>query len=146
MQRELLTALIQKSSDALAKLTTELGEKATWQPLDKGRSAVDQCVECGYLSKVMAKALSAQGQPEFDRDKMNALKAENNTPEGALNVLAVGRDILLTAIADFPAESWDIKQTLPWGEFSFFELGMFIYWNNTYHEGQISYIQTLIGE
>jgi hypothetical protein len=146
MQEELLTTLIQKSGDALAKLTTELGDKANWKPLDKGRSACDQCVECGLLSTFIAASLNTQGPPPFDRDRLNALKAECDTAEKALAVLSEGTQALLSAITSFPADKWDVKQTLPWGEFSFFDLGMFVYWNNTYHEGQISFIQTLAGE
>jgi len=77
MQSQVLTELIKKSSAGLAQATTELGDKATWKPLDKGRSAVDQCVECGYVSMLIAGALDTQGMPAFDRDGMNAAKAEN---------------------------------------------------------------------
>jgi hypothetical protein len=144
MQEKLLTELIRKSSDVLTKVTTELGDKAGWKPLDKGRSACDQCVECGLLSTLVAGSLNTQGPPAFDRDQLNALKAECDTAEKALKVLSEGSTALLSAIQSFPEDKWDVKQTLPWGEFSFFDLGMFVYWNNTYHEGQISYISTLI--
>ncbi|MGC4044332.1 MAG: hypothetical protein QM758_11085 [Armatimonas sp.] len=143
MQSEVLTGMITRSSGALVKATTELGEKALWNPMGKGRNAVDQCVECGFLSTLIAESLKTQSSPPFDREKMVALKAENDTPEKALALLNSGTDELLAAIAAFPAENWGVTMTLPWGENSFADLVRFVYWNNTYHEGQINYIQTL---
>jgi hypothetical protein len=107
---------------------------------------VDQCVECGYISKVIAGALNTQGLPEFDWEKMSTLKAENDTPEKALGVLSAGTEILLAAIAAFPADQWGTTQVLPddWGEHSFAYLVHIVNWNNTYHEGQVSYISTLL--
>ena len=143
MQSEVLTGMITRSSTAIAKATTELGDKAIWRPMGKGRNAIDQCVECGFLSTLIAESLKTQAPPPFDRERMVALKAENDTPEKALAVLTSGSEALLAAIAAFPDENWGVTMTLPWGEHSFADLVRFVYWNNSYHEGQINYIQTL---
>ena len=145
MQSKVLTEMITKSSAGLAQATADLGDKATWKPLDKGRSAVDQCVECGFVSNLIAGALNTQGLPAFDRDGILAAKADNDTPEKALALLTSGTEALIAAIAAFPADQWDTVQALPqWGDHSFTELVMYINWNNIYHEGQISYISTLL--
>jgi hypothetical protein len=47
---------------------------------------------------------------------------------------------------NLPADKADDVVELPWGEkYTLGDLAIIVWWNNTYHNGQICYIQTLLG-
>lgn len=131
---------------ALAKAAQELGEKATWKPLDKGRTALDQVQECAGLTRLCARVFEAGEMISISPDGMAQLRAKIDTLETATTYLHTAVEDLGRAIEAFPAEKLDEKIILPFGtgiEKSFAELAMMNYWNMVYHEGQVNYIQTL---
>ena len=147
--RTLLINLNRQGAAKLEKAARELGDRITWRPLDKGRSALNQVVECGAINLLGAQLLEKQAVPPFDPAMFERTYAENDTPEKAFALLAQGTDALVKAIEAFPEEKWEEKVTLPFGggmEMSFAEVALLNYWNMTYHEGQVNYIQTLCAE
>ena len=52
----------------------------------------------------------------------------------------------MAAMRQLPADKADDVVELPWGEkYTLGDLANIVWWNNTYHNGQICYIQTLLG-
>lgn len=146
--QDFMAQRIRAAGEGLAKAARETGDRMTWKPLGRGRSALDQVVECGGFNHLGAQILEQGAFPAtgFSHEK---LIAENDTPEKALTLLAEGTERLARAIASFPPERLEEKITLPLGggiERSFAEVGAMCHYNTVYHEGQVNYIQTLFEE
>lgn len=141
-----LARMVRKSAEDLGKAATELGDKMTWRPLDKGRSALDQVQECAGIALLGTQILTTQAMPPMDPSTFEKLRADHDTPAKALQLLSEAADQCARAIETFPDDKMDHKITLPFGggmEKSFAEIPLMVYWNTVYHEGQVNYIQTL---
>jgi hypothetical protein len=124
-------------------------DRQDWQPLDLGRSALSQVQECAIINPFFAAILNTQAVPAMENEAYAAAKAALATPEAARAALAASADTLQAAIEAFPEEKLGETVTLPWGEgmvMTFGQIMLAPYWNMTYHQGQISYIQTLYGD
>ncbi len=144
-----LAQMIRGANDALGKAASELDDKMTWRPLDKGRSALDQVVECGGFAGLGAHIFTHLAVPPLDPSVMQKFRTEYDTPEKALGLLSSATDECARAIEALPAEKLDVKVTLPFGggmEKTLAEFALMLYWNSVYHEGQVNYIQTLAAE
>jgi len=150
LDNQTLASQITDSAASLESAAIALGDKAVWSPLDKGRSAVSQLVECGGIMMLSAQILREKACPPLDRAAMQAAQAENDTLDKAVGVLQAGRDALVAALGETPAsEIASVVVTLPFGggmDKTLSEVVGLCYWNNSYHEGQINYIQTLAAE
>ncbi|MCX6360571.1 MAG: DinB family protein [Armatimonadetes bacterium] len=124
-------------------------ERQDWKPLDLGRSALSQVQECAIINPFFAAILTTQTVPAMEGEAYAAAKAALATPEAARAALAASADTLQAAIETFPDEKLGETVTLPWGEgmvMTFGQIMLAPYWNMTYHQGQIAYIQTLYGD
>ena len=140
-----------QAADALARTAKAMpDDKQTWKPLDEGRSALDQVVECGGgMNLFMSRILQNRALPEMNPREHERMVAENDTMEKALALLEKGTVALLSAIESFPKEHLGDTIRLPFGggmDRTFEEVMFMPYWNMTYHTGQINYIQTLYGD
>ena len=54
VSQQALARMTRTSAEALARAGLELGDKISWRPLDRGRSALDQIVECGGFAGIGA--------------------------------------------------------------------------------------------
>jgi hypothetical protein len=146
MTNQDIISLLQKSVEGLTKATSALGDKAAWSPLDKGRSAGNQVAECAFITAGAAQAVEAGAFPTMDMAQFGPMVAElGNQPEKALAMLADNSAKLCAALEACTPEKLETVVTLPWGEqATLTEVAMIVHWNNTYHEGQINYISTLV--
>lgn len=143
--KQMTIELATSSAASLEKATLALGDKATWSPLDKGRTAVNQVAECALIAQLTADILTTQVMPAPDWEAFGKAQAALDTPEKAIAALKEMTANLVAAIEALPESAADTKVTLPWGtEMTLGSLPMLVYWNNTYHEGQINYISTLL--
>jgi hypothetical protein len=148
ISQQTLANMNRGAAAALAKAAHDLGAKATWKPLDRGRTALDQVQECAGLTRLCASIFAAGHMVPVNMDNMAQLRARLDTLEKAAPYLHTAIEDLGRLIEEFPAEKLDEKIVLPFGggmEKSFAELALMNYWNMVYHEGQINYIQTLCG-
>ncbi|MFM7187982.1 MAG: hypothetical protein ACKO14_09220 [Armatimonadota bacterium] len=137
---------IEVSIVELEKELLKLGEHATWSPLDKGRTAVDQVAECALITDWVAQTLEDCALAPMDWEGYGTAKASLDTPEKALGALKPATERIIAALRQLPAEKAGDVIELPWGEtYTLGELANIVWWNNTYHNGQICYIQTLLG-
>ena len=145
MTNDDIIGLVKKSVDALTKATTALGDKATWSPLDKGRTAVNQVAECALIAGGVSGILHAKSAESLDMSGFGqAIAALATDAESVLAALATNADSLCAAIATLTEADYAITVQMPWGAtYTLSEVAMLVYWNNTYHEGQINYIATL---
>jgi hypothetical protein len=150
LSNDTIIDMINKSVASLTKATQELGEKAQWRPLDKGRSAAHQAAECAMICDLCTLTFANDVFPEVNWETFmaenNALSADT---EKTLATLAVNAEKLCAVVASASAEKLATMVTLPFGpdmHESLAEIALYAYWNNTYHEGQINYIQVLAAE
>jgi len=123
-------------------------DKLTWKPLDTGRSVLSQIAECAVVTGFTAHILNSRVMPPFDNEAYAQQTGALDTLDKALAALHASSEALVAAIEAFPTEELDTKISLPWfPEPQPFAQVMFVcYWNNLYHVGQVSYIQTLYGD
>lgn len=123
-----------------------------WKPLDNGRSALDQLQECAQSPDWYRSILEARNSPKFDpaeMQKMMAERAQWPTIDACEKVCHERAQRLLGVIRTFPNQDLEKTISLPFAEnqvFSMADVMLFLYWNLTYHLGQINYIQTLYGD
>lgn len=124
-------------------------EKQTWSPLDAGRTALSLVQECAVMNRYFAGILRDRKAPEFNWAEYQAACNALETSEKALAELEKATDELVREICAFPEGELATMVRMPWGEgFTVpFQAVMFMpYWNMTYHQGQLAYIQTLYGD
>jgi hypothetical protein len=146
MTNDELSGLVRKSAADLIEAARALDDKVSWSVNDKGRSAADQLAECTVLTEVTATLLTTKTMPPFDMEKFKAVTAPLTAdPTGTMKKLADNTEALSGAIAKLAPEDHDFTVTMPWGEeMTLSEVVMLIYWNNSYHQGQINFISTLL--
>lgn len=150
---ETAATLAQQAADKLVKnLHAMPADKQQWKPPSDGRSAHDQVLECAVMNGMAAKILNDQAFPNFETMDWGGMfakaAAENDTVEKLLGTLEKSTADLIAATKAFPADKLGESVMVPfdgstrtWAEVIFFP-----YWNMTYHEGQINYIQLLYGD
>lgn len=142
-----IIAALNNSVTSLTKLINELGENASWSPLDKGRTALDQVAECALIAGFAAGIIQSKEVPPVDWAAFETAKKGLAADSAAtLAALAAKTGELTAVLEGLSADDAAFEVTLPWGEVvTLAGLADVVYWNNTYHEGQINYIQTLLG-
>ena len=139
---------LKSSAVDLAKLITALGDKASWSPLDKGRTALNQVAECALMTGACVGIIANKAVPNFDWEAFGKAQAELETDTSALlAALADNTEALAAAIEGLSAEDAAFEVTMPWGEtYTLAGLADVNYWNNTYHQGQINLIQQMVND
>lgn len=138
------------SADQLIRQVERLGEKATWQPLDEGRTALDQLAECALITGSMPQILGAYKFPDLTADdfaEFEKNKAALDTVEKAATKLRESAQAAASAIRNIPDEKLSERMKF-WGEEPWLIADVAAYpgWNHTYHVGQVCYVQTLAGD
>jgi hypothetical protein len=131
--------LLRQSYADLISAAEKLGDKIAWSPQDKGRTAQDQLTECGVFAQMIV--LFAQGETNLD---MASLSAPIDTPEKSLALCREFSEKLAVLVENQTIEGLNKVVETPFGARSMVRFLMLCYWNNGYHEGQISYISTLV--
>ena len=135
---------IEKSAEDLIKVAMALPEdKRDWKPLDKGRSALSQLAECAAINTLSAKVVEAAAWQDSLMAEHGPLVAALDTPEKAIDALREGTVHLVKAIRETPDSHLAHQITLPWATVSLAQMFLMPLWNMSYHEGQITYIETL---
>lgn len=146
---QIAAKLNRESSEALIRNIEAMpAEKAEWKALELGRSALSQVQECAVIAAMFADTFSNHAMPAMEDDAFGKSMSELDTVAKAVAALRANTENLVKAIEAFPADSLEKTVLLPWEQTpkSFAEVMFTNYWNSTYHEGQISFIQTLYGD
>ena len=129
---------------AVAVATPE--DKLTWQPLDNGRTIMDQLVECTLANRKWTNILRTGVYGNIGGEAAEQAYAELNTREKVTVSLRETAADLAAAIEAVPDADLARNLETPWGPYTLARSCMHAYWNMVYHEGQINYIQTLYGD
>jgi hypothetical protein len=125
-------------------------ERRTWRPMDEGRAALDQVMECAQVADWFARILATQDaeflSPGF-LESERAARSSVQTIEGAEAALNASSERLFAALAAVPAEVLDQTVEIMPGWSDTLANVMFMPLRNLwYHIGQVNYIQTLYGD
>jgi len=126
-------------------------DKLEWSPLDAGRSVLDICRELA-MTPTWA-AATVDGPPvEWTEEAFAAVKQEQSTwttVEACEEQFNQRMEATAALFLAFPDERLSETKWLPYDggrDFTFEEIMDYPRWNCTYHLGQISYIQILLGD
>ena len=158
---EFVAAATQKTAEDLITALLALPEdKRGWRPLDQGRSALDQAAECAVTNRISIAVVESawvQNDPEkltaalralpTDAESWRRAKAEiDRDAETVAAALRENTEKLAATIRAVPTDALDTEVELPWGPATASFVINYPLWNMAYHEGQISYIATLLKE
>jgi hypothetical protein len=135
--------LLKQSYVDLLGAAEKLGEKITWSPNEKGRTALDQVAECIVIGNMLLALLEGTAPLAYKPDVFQSAKDAIDTKEKATTLCTTIAERLALLVAQQTTEQLNTIVDTPFGPRSTIRLLMLIYWNNGYHEGQINYIATL---
>lgn len=147
--QQLAAKLNKDACDILVRNAKAMPEdKVVWQPLEQGRSVLNQLQECAVIANFTTHTLNHHTLPEMDNEVFGKSMAALDTLDKAIAALETNTTELVSAIEAFPDENLDKTVQLPWlpTPTSLAEIMMMNYWNSVYHQGQVCYIQTLYGD
>ena len=147
--QQLAVKLNREAAETLIRNVRALPEdKAAWQPLDKGRTALSQLQECAIICGLSIYTLANHTLPPDFNETFGRELPEIDTVDKAIARLEERTEKLAATIEAFQDADLEKTVTMPWrpDPTSLAELMFMNYWNVVYHIGQISYIQTLYGD
>ncbi|HLK59831.1 MAG TPA: DinB family protein [Chthonomonadaceae bacterium] len=139
-----LTREVAETLIAVASATPE--ERLNWQPLDNGRTILDQLVECTLANRKWTNILRSRRYADLGRAAAEQVYAELDTLSKVVPRLRETAADLAAAIEAVPDAVLAQTVETPWGPYTLARSCTHAYWNMVYHEGQINYIQTLYGD
>jgi len=151
LAKDFLIQLTREQIDALFRNARALPpERLEWRPMDQGRSALDQVRECTAIPRLLSRILRERAF-NVEREEMDALRAEWATwsLDEAEKVGRKETEEFVQLLASLDEETLETSIPVPiFGgrERTLLEIAATHAWNLIYHNGQIAYIQTLLGD
>ena len=143
IQEYVARATQKKAHELLAAARALPEDRQHWKPSGQSRSVVDLVAECAIVNKVSVQLLQERSWDEAGRAERQKAQAALDTLEKAAAALLENTQSLVTAIRAVSEEELEREIVLPGETSTVREDLLHSYWNMTYHEGQINYIQTL---
>jgi uncharacterized damage-inducible protein DinB len=151
--QEIAAGMIEKISRDLQILAENTpADRLNWQPSGdggEGRTILDQLVECAFANRKWTLILREGAYRTLTPTERAEMEPPEPTLELALTLLRQTTAELAATIRALPDEFVAQRWTLEWNTKvtrTVAEACLHPYWNMAYHEGQISYIQTLYGD
>ena len=147
---EFLTYLTEHQIDGLFEAARALpADKLAWKPAPGARSALDQLQEVATAPAWFTDTHKKR-KMEFDMEAFQKWREERSkiTDIDELEKLCrANMRTYLDSIKDLDEAELGDKYEMPFpGEFKLADILTYHFWNISYHEGQINYIQTLYGD
>lgn len=144
-----LTKDLNQSAYMLSKAALAIPtDKLDWTPGGKTRSTIDILKECAWFPAWLTYAVENKKAPSDVETKSiveNALK-EGTTCESLCEIIQNETKKFCEFILKYPEENLTQEISFPWGTYTIAGVFGFHYWNNTYHLGQLNYVQLIFGD
>ena len=121
-------------------------EKLLWKPLRRGRSIIEQVIECILVNRKWALTLRQGAYTRLPTETVEQVETAGRDIDQVSQLLQESAEELADAILMLPADRLEEQITAPFGTYSLANCCLLGYWNMVYHEGQINYIHTLFGD
>ena len=149
--KTLITQLINESVDQLFKYAHAVpADKLTWSAGGETRSTLDMCQECVQAPKWTIDMLETRsvGGDFSDWGAIMAERQQWDTIEKCETEARARVAKLVATIEAFPEAELTDTLFLPFTgkNHPYWDIMMYPYWNNTWHTGQIAFIQMLLGD
>lgn len=146
--RNKIVEMTNSATDVLFNMAKAMpADKLDWNPMDNGRSVMDQVEECAKSPMFFLSLLSSQNSDQnnehnVEQDQKQSLSIDEWKVQCKANTQKLFD--VLNSLSD---EELEQQVELPWGgTASKADVFGYQHWNLVYHQGQISYIQTLYGD
>ena len=148
MSREVAIAAVRRQAEDLAREAAALpAERHSWIAGGVARTPIQIVAHCGTMCRFFAAVVTGEPLPYRGQDEHDAAIAACTTMEDALDLLNRSSALLIDAYAALPASRFDETMVMPWGERVPVPLGLLApAFHMRYHEGQICFIQTILGD
>lgn len=123
--------------------------RLAWQPLDQGRSILQQVNDCALANLAWAQIIKDRTYSRLPRAFGDVAELGLTTRAAALARLRETTDLLvksIEAVHDDEVARMLAVPTEDGVDLTVAEACLHAYWNMVYHEGQICYIQTLYAD
>jgi len=145
VQEFIATGTEKATADLLHAFENTTAEKRGWEP-EGARCARNVVAECAVMADGVADIVTEGKVPDFDMAKFYATLAALDTDEKATAALKAGTAKLVGVIKALPNDKLDVPIVSPWGTYTTAAWAAHVMTHNSYHEGQVNYIQTLYGD
>ena len=134
--------LIDDQYAAMLKAAEKLGEQnADWSPLGKGRTALSQLRECAFRAQLVTDSINGDpAKPWPTNEQLADLYPSFASAVEACRSNSHELTIVVRGLAD--VDLLKINNST-FGEMSLGRLLAVLYWNASYHEGQLYYMSSL---
>jgi hypothetical protein len=121
-------------------------DKWEWVPMGKARTILSMMQEVAGFPRWIKGCITEGKMPESDSAKWDAFKQTVATMDQAIAVARKETDDFGGYIMGLSDDDINKTVELPWGTTRVGEILSYHEWNNTYHLGQVNYIQLLYGD
>ncbi|HWA84309.1 MAG TPA: DinB family protein [Fimbriimonadaceae bacterium] len=148
----LAQSIEKKHEQVFALARTVPAERLDWSPGGQSRSVLDQLQELGIIVRFYVAMLQDKAAPEPTPDMFEKYQADRKKLATIDECEASAKrhtDELTALIRSYSDEDLDLHIILPFmggKDLSMADLAMMVYWNLSYHEGQIQFILNMLAE
>ena len=150
--KSLIINLINDSVDTLYRNARALpADKLTWEPTETNRSALSMLQECVQSPTWTITMLNERRVGDFSEEAWGAMQAERaqwDTIDKCEAECRARIAKLIEAIEAFPDADLETTLFLPFTQkdHPYWDIMMYVNWNNVWHTGQIAYLQVMLGD
>ena len=142
--QEFAAQAVEKGAEDLIRVALKTpADRREWEPLGRGRTALNQVVECALINGGSVTLIETHAWPAEMADGWEPAVAALDTLDKAVDSLRENTVKFAASIRATPDDILELPIPLPWKTVTLAECFLIPYWNMAYHEGQITYIQTL---
>ena len=136
-----------KAMEDLIKVHLQLPEdKRDWSPMGKARTSLNMLAECAVMNEVTIAMIKSRAFPaDFDMPAYEKAISDLCSDWSKLEAtLRKNTESAIAAIHTVPDSDLPLEIPMPWGVYTLAQVLAYPYWNMSYHEGQITYLATML--
>lgn len=131
----------------IANLKAIPEDKLDWVPMGKARTALDIAGEMARFALWLDEKIAGKSPVFDDEAAVAAWKKDFRTLDAILGEFERNSNALLSTIENMPDAKLEDTIAFPWNEKEpMTDVIFYHYWNNSYHMGQLCYIQLMLGD
>ncbi len=121
-------------------------EKRDWKPADPSRNALEILNHAAYWTLYFTRILRGEGPWPVSEEEWPRSTQATQDGEKAQRLAEEGGKEFVEAVKKLSPEDLKREVELPWGKETFGQVIWDNYWHLSYHEGQLNYLQTMLGD
>lgn len=148
MSRMVAIAAVQKYASELAREADAIPpDRHHWIAGGVARTPVQIVAHCATMCRFFAAVVTGDPLPYRGQEEQDAAINACSTMAAAIQMLDESARMLVSAYVSLPDSRFDELMVMPWGERVPVPVGLLSpAFHMSYHQGQLCYIQTLLGD